>query len=161
MSTTKYITETCEGYSLIDNTTGAIKELKIRRKITQQDFIMVFLQSTEEFMNLDGVLLKMLWILWRECSFNPEFSNDGNIVTNDLYLKNKIRNYGLNVTDTAINTYFARLSKYNILIKICKGRYKLNPKYFFKGRLSDASKITFMLESDNNESIKLKPNTNF
>lgn len=146
MSTTKFITEKSEGYSLVDNTTGEIKELNIKRKITQQDFIMVFLQSIQEFMTLDGVLIKILWVLWKECSFNPENTNEGNIITNDLYLKNKIRKCGLEVTDNAINTYFARLAKYNILIKICKGRYMLNPKYFFKGRLSDASKMTLTFE---------------
>lgn len=147
--TEKYVTEACDGYSLVDNTTGEIKELKIHKKIKQDDFIMVFFKSFNDLQNLDDALLKLLFIIWRECSFNPQDSDDGNVVTNDLYFKKKVRDGGLDYTDNAINTYVNRLTKQNILIKLCKGRYMLNPKYFFKGRLVDASKLQLTLEVDN------------
>ena len=44
----KYETITDEGYSLVDNYTGEIKEFKQTRKINYKEFLLVFLSTIPE-----------------------------------------------------------------------------------------------------------------
>ena len=45
---TKYETITNNGYSLVDNYTGEIKEFKQTRKINYEEFLLVFLSTIPE-----------------------------------------------------------------------------------------------------------------
>lgn len=137
----KYTTETNENYSLLDNQTGEIKELKITRRVTQEEFIMVFLKTIPELWNLEGNQLKLLMYCWLDSSFNKIEDNEGNIIRNDILFKNKVRQMGLDLTNGAIDVYISQLTKANILIRVCRGAYLLNPNYFFKGKISDNTKM--------------------
>ena len=143
---TKYVTEISSGYSLVDNTTGELKEFKQIRQIKQDEFIMVFLSTIPQFYKLNGNQLKFMMSLWKLSSFNAVNTQEGNIIINDLDTKNKIRNMGFDVTDSSIDVLFHQLVKAECLLKVCKGKYMLNPKYFFKGTLTDASKMTLTFE---------------
>lgn len=47
------------------------------------------------------------------------------------------------MSSASIDNVFSKLSKEGFLIKKCRGAYLLNPKYFFKGTLSDRTKIEY------------------
>lgn len=142
----KYLTEINPGYSLVDNATGELKEFKQVRKIKQDDFIMVFLSSIPKFYKMEGGQIKMMMSLWKLSSFNAANTKEGNIITNDLYTKTQIRNMGLDISNNTIDLYFHQLTKEGFLVKLCKGKYMLNPKYFFKGTLNDSAKMTITFE---------------
>ena len=53
----------------------------------------------------------------------------------------------LEVSDTVINNAFTAFVKNNLMIKECRGQYLLNPKYFFRGTLSNRSKLKLQIEN--------------
>ena len=57
---------------------------------------------------------------WKYSSFNPS-SPEGNRITNNQSLKNKIRESGLEVSDTVINNAFTSFIKNNLIYIIKKG----------------------------------------
>lgn len=141
----KYETVTNDGYSLVDNMTGEIKEFKQVRKVSYDDFILVFLQTMPEMYKLNGNQLKILMCCWRQSTFNPRTEAEGNMVYNNAAFKEAVRQSGLELSDIAIDVYLSNLAKLEFLIKVCRGQYMLNPKYFFKGTASDASKLSLTI----------------
>lgn len=146
---TKFITETSQDYSLLDNNTGEILELKQTRKLSIDEFMMVFFASYPQLFKLKGMQLKILMCCWRYSSYSKENEIEGNIIHNNASFKEHCREDGVNIPDASIDNAISYLGKQGMLIKKCRGEYLLNPRYFFKGRLSDRSKlnINFIVES--------------
>ena len=139
----KYITETSKDYSLLDNHTGEILKYRQTKKLTMDEFIMVFFASYSELFKLKGVQLKVLMCCWKYSAYNYENNEDGNIVHNNPSFKNYCREEGINTSDANIDNAISVLHKQDLLIKKCRGEYILNPRFFFKGKLSKRSKIQF------------------
>lgn len=148
---TKYETVTHDGYSIVDNWTGEVHEFKQVKKVSYDEFILVFLSTIPELMHLKGNQLKILMLIWKYSSFNPRGETRGNIFVNDTDFKNAVRDSGLDLTNSAIDVYISQLCKQSFLIKKCKGKYLLNPRYFFKGTHNDAAKMSLTIEFDSKE----------
>lgn len=104
------------------------------------DFIMCFLSSIKEVTSLDGNSIRVLLFCWKFSSFNYNIP-EANIIVNDVDFKNNLRKNGLDLSDASINNAINKLYKANMLQKKCRGKYMLNPKYFFKGTLVNRSKL--------------------
>lgn len=137
----KYVTEKVEGWSLVDESTGELLEYKQTRKISLNEFIMVFFTSCPELMKLSGVELKVLICCWKLSSFNPLSEKNGNVIHNNQSLKRYCKEQGATISDANVDNAISVLCKKRMLLKRCKGEYMLNPEYFFKGTLSNRSKI--------------------
>lgn len=107
----------------------------------------MFLRSIPELIELDGKPLKLLLICLKKCSLNPVNTDEGNAICVNKVFKNTVREYGLDITDAAIDVYISRLAKLGFLIRQCRGYYLLNPKYFFKGRITDSTKVSMKLSN--------------
>ena len=137
----KYVTEKSKDYSILDNHTGEILDLNIIRKITLDEFIMVFFSSCPQLMNLTGNNLKVLICCWKNSSYNPENEERGNIIHNGPGFKSACKESGLDVSNAVIDNAISSLCKKGFLIKRFRGEYLLNPQYFFKGKLTSRSKV--------------------
>jgi len=146
----KFITETSKDYSLIDNHTGELLEFKQTRKLSLEEFIMVFFSSYPELFKLKGLQLKILMCCWKHSTYNKENDAFGNIVHNNASFKEQCREEGLNLSDASIDNNISTLCKSGLLIKKCRGEYLLNPDYFFKGSLSQRTKILMNFVVDPN-----------
>ena len=149
----KYITEKSEDYSILDNHTGEILDLNLTRKISLDEFIMVFFSSCPELMNLTGNHLKVLICCWKHSSYNPDNEERGNVVHNGASFKEACKENGLDVSSAVIDNAISALCKKGFLIKKYRGEYLLNPQYFFKGRLSSRSKVqvNYIVEPEEQE----------
>ena len=149
----KYITETSEDYSLLDNHTGELLEYRQTRKLSLEEFIMVFFSSYPELFKLKGLQLKILMCCWKHSTYNKENDHSGNIVHNNASFKAHCREEGLDISDASIDNNISSLCKVGLLIKKCRGEYLLNPEYFFKGSLSQRTKVwmNFVVESNTDE----------
>ena len=78
-----------------------------------------------------------------------DYEDSGNLFYNNKIFKEYVRSTGLNLTDLTINMYVSKLAKKDILIKQCQGTYMLNPLYFFKGKLSDRTRIDYHIVVEN------------
>lgn len=143
-----YQTKVNKDYSLIHNETGEIIEFKQTKKVKQEEFILLFLAATELLNQLDGTSIKILIFCWKYSTFNNNVEKEGNLVYNNVYFKEKLRESGLTYSDNTINIYIGRLCKKELLIKKGRGVYMLNLKYFFKGTLTDRSKLRMTLETE-------------
>ncbi len=139
----KYITEKSKDFSLLDNHTGEILDYKHTRKLSMDEFTMVFFASYPQLLKLKGVQLKVLMCCWKYSSYNSESEEDGNIIHNNASFKEYCRNEGLETSDANIDNAVSTLCKNGLLLKKCRGEYMLNPRYFFKGKLSKRSRIQF------------------
>ena len=104
------------------------------------DFIMCFLSSIKEVASLDGNSIRVLLFCWKFSSFNYNIP-EANIIVNDIDFKERLRLNGLNLSDASINNAINKLYKAGMLQKKCRGKYTLNPKYFFKGTVANRSKL--------------------
>ena len=145
---TKYEKEKSDFLNVIDTQTGELTDYFELRKVTLDEFIMVFFSSYPELYQLNGVQLKVLMGCWKYSSYNSANYAEGNIVHNNPSFKEFCRQDGLVTSDANIDNAISTLCKKGLLIKRCKGEYILDPRYFFKGKLSERSKIkfTFLVE---------------
>lgn len=145
---TKYVKEKSDFLNVIDTQTGELTDYYQLRKVSLDEFIMVFFSSYPELYQLNGVQLKVLMGCWKYSSYNSTSYAEGNIVHNNPTFKELCRQDGLVTSDANIDNAISTLCKKGLLIKRCKGEYILDPRYFFKGKLSDRSRIkfTFLVE---------------
>lgn len=137
----RYITEKSKDYSIVDNHTGELLEFRQTRKLSLDEFIMVFFSSYPEIFKLQGMQLKVLMCCWKHSTYNKENDTTGNIVHNNTSFKQHCREEGLDVSDASIDNAISTLCKVGLLQKKCRGEYLLNPDYFFKGVLTQRTKV--------------------
>lgn len=141
MVRSRFKREVNKDFSLLDNHTGEILEFRQTKKVSLDEFIMVFFAGCPELLRLKGIHLKVLICCWKYSSYNPENEIEGNLVHNDSIFKAQCKSFGLDAPVASIDNSISYLSKQGYLIKKCRGVYLMNPKYFFKGSLSSRSKI--------------------
>lgn len=137
----KYITQPSNRYVKLEQDTGVIEVYKETKKVTIDEFIMIFFSSFPELFSLQGAQLKVLMCCWKYSTYNAEQVEDGNVVHNNSSFKAYCKQDGLETSDAHIDNAISSLCKRGLLIKRCRGEYLLNPEYFFKGKLSDRSKL--------------------
>ena len=149
----KYVTEPMKGYHVVDDLTGELLEYQKVKKVSIDEFIMLFFCSYPQLMTLKGMVLKVLMCCWKYSSYNAESDVDGNLIHNNASFKDRCRSEGLDTSNASIDNAISVLSSKGLLLKKCKGEYLLNPQYFFKGKLSKRSKIEldFIVEPEETE----------
>lgn len=143
-----FISKQSRDYSLLDNNTGEVLKFFQTKKVSVDEFIMVFFSCIPAIMDLRGQTIKILMCCWKFSTFNPLSSTEGNVVSNNRRFKDFVRQCGLDIKDASIDNAISLLCKKNLLIKICRGEYILNPKFFFKGTISQRSKLNLNIEKD-------------
>lgn len=98
---------------------------------------------------------------WKHSTYNKENEVSGNIVHNNASFKQHCREEGLDLSDASIDNNISALCKAGLLIKKCRGEYLLNPDYFFKGSLSQRTKMLmqFVVEPQNSEGQQVESET--
>ena len=132
--------------AIVNTATGEIESAVATVKVnTIDDFIFCFLKSIPQITALKGNTMRVLMWCWKFSSFNPSIP-EANYINNDLYFKERIREEGGNLSNSAIDLAIHNLCKNGFLIRKCKGKYALNPDLFFKGTLSNRSKLVCNIE---------------
>lgn len=118
-------------------------------------FIMCFLESIPEIQKLEGNSIRVLLWCWKLSRYDKDLDTNNEFVVDQLF-RNKIREQGGDLTDGVINLGIHNLHKQGFIIRISKGHYYLNPKYFFKGSLNKRSHLRRVINYK-----PLQPNENF
>ena len=134
----------------IDSQTGEIldqvvqqeKQIIETRKIkSQEEFIMIYLQDLSSFLRIDNATqIKLLALIWRDVAYNNPNSDEGNVMA---ILKDDKEKWAkeIDVSTRTIDNCLSALIKKNLLQSESRGKYKLNPKYYFKGSSTDRRRI--------------------
>ena len=112
------------------------KELRHSKKVKREDFIRVYLGDYKGLMGIRSAMEFRLLIYL----FNSEKWNQYDAII--LYKPQKkevAQELGVGVQ--SISDALSRLIKKELVIRVDRGMYKLNPKYFFKGNESARYKI--------------------
>lgn len=134
-----------ENYSVIDNTTGEIVSgVTTIHTSCIDEFIMFFFKSIPVLMNLDGNTFKVLMYCWKYSAISPK--DQSNYIINDKIFKEDLATLtNGELTENVINKAISQCKKMGLLIRKSKGRYMLNPDYFYKGSLSDRSNLQIQI----------------
>ena len=130
--------------TVIDGETGEILSASVEtvRRLSSDEFVQIYLEDMKSLMQLStkGEIQILIW-LWKASMFIEAENSIGNKVIINKQLYSLIsENTGL--TEGAIRNTVSVLVKKDLLIKDAKfrGIYYLNPKFFFKGKLTDRIK---------------------
>lgn len=117
------------------------KQIVSTRKVkNQEEFIMVYLQDLSSFLRIDNATqIKLLALIWRDIAYtNPQ--NNGNVMA---ILKDDKERWSKEIgcSVRTIDNCLATLVKKKLLLSESRGKYKLNPLYYFKGSNTDRRRI--------------------
>ena len=129
--------ETGEVYEQLES-----KTITTTRKVQNyNEFIMVYLEDMSSFLRLDNATqIKLLSLIWRDIAYAHPGDSDGNTITIVKAHKDKWAKE-IEVEPTTIANALTALVKKELLTSTERSVYKLNAKYFFKGKSSDRKKI--------------------
>lgn len=119
-------------------------EIKTIKKVDAEQFCQVYLRDNEEFYKLTKSESNILAVLWYTSNYYEDKDQElpGNKISLDEQLRDTIKQKTGCAAGTIKNT-IASLVKKQMLLKDnrYKSVYYLNPQYFFKGKITDRSKI--------------------
>ena len=134
--------------TVVDSATGEVLSsnveqlnISITKNVKRENFIQVYLQDVSGFLKIEnGTQIQLLALIWKEVSYNNPVVNEGNSIvilrdTKERWSKD------LNISIRTIENALTSLVKKNLIQKLCKGKYRLNPAYYFKGSTTEREKI--------------------
>lgn len=138
---------------IIDND-GVIEGAVIKTVLeTPEDFIKLYLYSIDNLIDLNPRLLQVLLICVKHSTYSKLNGMEGNFFSNDKAFKENCRKVIKTkkpLSDGAINVCIHRLTELKVIIRYCRGSYALNPRYFFKGKISNKSRLKLVAVYEGN-----------
>lgn len=149
-----------ENFSIMENQTGAITGLKIKRvKVHVEDFFCMYLEAWDDFKERDGGLKTVF--TW--CIIKSSFSRVGENPEGNFFFVGDVVDYAMrNHKDKsipALRNDISTLCKRGFIFKVedaksttnnpsyVKGKYMINPKYGIKGSISEDSYFQYTTEA--------------
>lgn len=133
----KFFTEKIDGYSIVDEATGEINDLYIKRKVDINEFVMMFLLTIDEVNNnLSGNEIKVLLAAVRSSKPNIDDNNKSTFITCSLEFKSLIKG----IKPQNVSKYLKKITELGFIIRKTRSEYELNPLYFFRGTLTQRTK---------------------
>lgn len=114
------------------------------KKVKAEEFCQIYLRDNEEFYKLTKAESNVLAVCWYGSLYysDEQLECPGNQITLDKKFKDIIKTK-TGLAESTIKNSINNLVKKEMLLKDEKYKltYYLNPKYFFKGRISDRTKL--------------------
>ena len=119
-------------------------EVKTIKTVSAEQFCQIYLRDNEEFYKLSKAESNVLAVLWYTSNYYEDKDRElpGNKISLDEELRDTIK-IKTNLAAGTIRNTITSLVKKKMLLKDSryKAVYYLNPKYFFKGKISDRTQI--------------------
>lgn len=133
-----------EKQNIVVNEHGEVVSAEITtvKKVSMEQFCQIYLEDNADFYNLSKSEYSVLAMCWKMSSYYDDSPIPGNKVycTKDFIDKCMIT---CQLQLSTVRNALTNLVKKSMLIKDkdYKAVYYLNPKFFFKGKLSDRTKV--------------------
>lgn len=144
------VREDVETTTHIDVETGEVlsSEQVLKQKhvkqVTQESFIFAFLEDMKGLLKIENKSeIRVLACLWQMSSFNAPGETTGNEITLLPRERNWIAEQVGIKAGTVKNVVKALVEK-ELIFRVERSRYRLNPEYFWKGYLQDRAKVLEM-----------------
>lgn len=119
-------------------------EVKTIKTVSAEQFCQIYLRDNEEFYKLSKAESNVLAVLWYTSNYyeDKDRALPGNKISLDEELRDTIK-IKTNLAAGTIRNTITSLVKKKMLLKDSryKAVYYLNPEYFFKGKISDRTRI--------------------
>lgn len=141
--------KTISKQTVVDTETGEVSERltenvnlhSVKKVKNYSDFIMVYLEDLSSILKIEnGTQIQLLSIIWKESTINNPETNQGNVIAilkDDKERWSKQLKCSLRTIDNALSA----LVQKDLILRSGRGKYKLNPKCYFKGANTDRLKI--------------------
>lgn len=132
---------------VIDTQNKIVQQYTTTKVKNFERYLQVYLMSITDLDKLKPTEFKLLFRIWQQST--PDKDLHGNVFSNTTLFKNKVRKSGLRLTNESIDHAVSSLCKKEFLIRICKGVYVLNTKYFYEGKVDDKTSFKHTIEYNN------------
>lgn len=144
----KFRTEIDPTKVIVDKETGEVLSAVAKRVCeTQEEFLKIYLNSIDDLITLDNRLFQILLVCLKRAKFSDGKNKEGNEIFNNDKFKYECRKLiDPTLSNNAINKYVSRLTASNMLIRINKGSFILNPRYFVKGTMTPKTRLELVVQ---------------
>jgi hypothetical protein len=126
-----------------------LQDFVIEKKCnTQEEFLKIYINSIDDLASIDHLTFQVMLIVLKRARFCDKENKDGNEFFNNDNFKKEVKDkLGLK-KDNTVNKYVSNLAKAKILLRVNKGSYILNPRYFARGKMTDKTRMELIVKYD-------------
>lgn len=145
----KCISIEVKGKKILDEETGELEKMYAKINVgSQEEFLKIYINSIDDLAKIDHLTFQVLLIVIKRARFCQEDNKDGNeFFNNDNFKKEVKKKLGFN-NDNTVNKYISKLSQAKFLLRVNKGSYILNPRYFTRGKMTPKTRLELIIKYD-------------
>jgi hypothetical protein len=143
----KYFSMEVQGKKVLDEETGELEKMYAKIRIgSQEEFLKIYFNSIDDLANIDHTTFQVLLIVLKRSKFCEKEDVYGNeFFNNDTFKAEVKEKLGLK-KDNTVNKYVSNLAKAKILLRVNKGSYILNPRYFARGTMTAKTRLELIVQ---------------
>lgn len=144
----KYISVEVQGKKILDEEHGTLDKMYAKVNVgSQEEFLKIYLNSLDDLISLDNKMFQILLIVLRRARFIDKEDALGNEFFNNDSFKEEVRKkIDPGYSDNTINKYVSLLAQQHMLLRVNKGSYILNPRYFAKGKITAKTRMELIVQ---------------
>ncbi len=146
MTKTIYIRDNSK--CIADKEHGEILQDFVVEKIcdSQEEWLKIYINSLDDLASIDHQTFQVMLIVLKRARFCGKKNIDGNEFFNNDNFKEEVKaKLGIE-KDNTVNKYVSNLAKAKILLRVNKGSYILNPRYFAKGTMTNKTRAKLIIQ---------------
>lgn len=144
-----YITIEVEGKKILTEDTGELDKMYARINVgSQEEFLKIYINSIDDLSNIDHQTFQVMLIVLKRAKYIDKDNIYGNEFFNNDNFKQEVKaKLGIK-KDNTVNKYVSNLAKAKILLRVNKGSYILNPRYFARGVMTNKTRMELIVKYD-------------
>lgn len=143
----KYMSIEVQGKKVLDEETGELEKMYAKIRIgSQEEFLKIYINSIDDLATIDHLTFQVMLIVLKRSKFCEKEDVYGNeFFNNDTFKAEVKEKLGLK-KDNTVNKYVSNLAKAKILLRVNKGSYILNPRYFARGTMTAKTRLELIVQ---------------
>ena len=144
-----YITVEVEGKKILDEEHGTLDKMYAKINVgSQEEFLKIYINSIDDLASIDHQTFQVMLIVLKRAKYSEKDNTYGNEFYNNDNFKEEVKTkLGLK-KDNTVNKYVSNLAKAKILLRVNKGSYILNPRYFARGTMTAKTRMELIVKYD-------------
>lgn len=144
-----YISVEVEDKKVLDEKTGELSKLYAKINVgSQEEFLKIYINSIDDLAKIDHTTFQVMLIVLKRAKFSDKDNVYGNEFFNNDNFKQEVKDKLGFKKDNTVNKYISILAKTKILLRVNKGSYILNPRYFARGKMTAKTRMELIVKYD-------------
>lgn len=144
-----YITVEVEGKKILDEEHGTLEKMYAKINVgSQEEFLKIYINSIDDLANIDHQTFQVMLIVLKRAKYSDKDNVYGNEFYNNDNFKKEVKDKLGIKKDNTVNKYVSNLAKAKILLRVNKGSYILNPRYFARGTMTNKTRMELIVKYD-------------